>query len=106
MDEYTHRFPVQLLTLNAPIAERRLLFPSAEMFLKEASMTNSVDPDQTALIYAPIGAVCSGSTLFTSILNSSVKKCKAIICTRRLQQTTFSDTFFPSALRVNVFFNV
>ena len=28
-------------------------------------MSNSVDPDQTA----PIGAVCSGSTLFTSILN-------------------------------------
>ena len=28
----------------------------------------SVDPDQTA----PIGAVCSGSTLFASILNSSV----------------------------------
>ena len=27
-------------------------------------MTNNVDPDQTA----PIGAVCSGSTLFASIL--------------------------------------
>ena len=31
-------------------------------------MINSVDPDQTA----PIGAVCSGSTLFASKLNSSV----------------------------------
>ena len=31
-------------------------------------MANSVDPEQTA----PIGAVCSGSTLFDSILNSSV----------------------------------
>ena len=31
-------------------------------------MANSVGSDQTA----PIGAVCSGSTLFTSILNSSV----------------------------------
>ena len=31
-------------------------------------MANSVDPDQTALI----GAVCSGSTLFASILKSSV----------------------------------
>ena len=30
-------------------------------------MANSVDPDQTA----PIGAVCSGSTLFASILNLS-----------------------------------
>ena len=31
-------------------------------------MANSADPEQTA----PIGAVCSGSTLFASILNSSV----------------------------------
>ena len=32
-------------------------------------MASSVGSDQTA----PIGAVCSGSTLFASILNSSVK---------------------------------
>ena len=32
-------------------------------------MTNSVNPDQTD----PIGADCFGFTLFTSILNSSVK---------------------------------
>ena len=32
-------------------------------------MANSVDPDQTA----PMGAVCSGSTLFASILNLSEK---------------------------------
>ena len=50
-------------------------------------MANSVDVDQTA----PIGAVCSGSTLFDSILNSSV--ILAIICSIRLQQTTFSDAF-------------
>ena len=31
-------------------------------------MADSVDPDQTA----PIGAVCSVSTLFASILDSSV----------------------------------
>ena len=31
-------------------------------------MANSVEPDQTA----PIGAVCSASTLFAYILNSSV----------------------------------
>ena len=31
-------------------------------------MANSVNPDQTA----PIGAVCSGSTLFASILDVSV----------------------------------
>ena len=51
-------------------------------------MVNSGDPDQTA----PIGAVCSGSTLFASTLNSSVML--AIICSRRLQQTKFSDAFF------------
>ena len=53
-------------------------------------MANSVEPDQ--------GAVCSGSTLFASILNC--RYCKAIICSRRLQQTIFSDTFFLGALRV------
>ena len=44
-------------------------------------MANSVDPDQTA----PIGAVCSGSTLFASILNSSV------MSGNHLQQTTSTD---------------
>ena len=53
-------------------------------------MANSVDPDQTA----PIGAVCSGSTLFASILNSSVK------LGNYLQQVTFSDAFFLFALRL------
>ena len=49
------------------------------MFKK--SMSNSVDPDQTA----PIGAVCSGFTLFASILNSSV------MVGNYLQQTTAAD---------------
>ena len=45
-------------------------------------MANKVDPDQTA----PIGAVCSGSTLFASILlNLSVMKGSY------LQQTTSAD---------------
>ena len=47
-------------------------------------MANSVDHDQTA----PIGAVCSGSTLFTSIFNSSV------ISGNFLQQTTSADDIF------------
>ena len=47
-------------------------------------MANSVDPDQTA----PIGAVCSGSTLFASILNSSV------MLGNHLQQTTSADDIF------------
>ena len=58
-------------------------------------MANSVDQDQTA----PIGAVCSGSTLFASILNSSV------MLGNYLQQTTSADVilrciFFLGALRV------
>ena len=47
-------------------------------------MENSVDPDQTA----PVGAVYSGSTLFTSILNSSV------MLGNYLQQTTSADNIF------------
>ena len=44
-------------------------------------MANSVDPDQTAPI-GVIGAVCSGSTLFASILNLSD------MLGNHLQQTT------------------
>ena len=44
-------------------------------------MANSVGSDQTA----PVGAVCSGSTLFASILNSSV------MLGKYLQQTTSAD---------------
>ena len=47
-------------------------------------MANSVDPDQTA----PVGAVCSGSTLIASILNSSV------MLGNYLQQTTSADDIF------------
>ena len=47
-------------------------------------MANSVDPDQTA----PIGAVSSGSTLFVSILNSSV------MLGKYLPQMTSADDIF------------
>ena len=47
-------------------------------------MAYSVDPDQTA----PIGVVCSGSTLFASILNWSE------ILGKYLQQTTSADDIF------------
>ena len=47
-------------------------------------MANSVDPDQTA----PKGAVCSGSTLFASILNLSV------ILGNYLPQTTSAGDIF------------
>ena len=58
-------------------------------------MANSVDPDQTG----PIGAVCSGSTLFASMLNLSV------MLGNHFQQTTSADDifrciFFLGALRV------
>ena len=59
-------------------------------------MAISVDPDQTA----PIGAVCSGSTLFASILNLPV-----MLGNNYLQQTTSADDifrciFFLGALKV------
>ena len=47
-------------------------------------MANSVGPDQTA----HIGAVCSGSTPFASILNSSV------ILGNYLQQRNSADDIF------------
>ena len=45
-------------------------------------MANSVDPDQTASIVA----VCSGSTLFASILNNP-----SVMLGNYLQQTTSAD---------------
>ena len=84
------------LTLNAPIAINVFcFFLSAEMFKKRLWQT--VDPDQTA----PIRAVCSGSTLFASILNSWV------MLGIFLQQTTSADDifrciFFLGALRVDI----
>ena len=56
-------------------------------------MANSVDPEQTA----PIGAVCSWSSLFASIVNLSV------MLGNYLQQTTSADDifrFFSGALKV------
>ena len=47
-------------------------------------MANSVDPDQTA----PMGAVCSGFTLFAYLLDSSV------MLGNYLQQTTSADNIF------------
>ena len=47
-------------------------------------MENIVDPDKTA----PIGALCSGSTLFAFILNSSV------MLGNYLQQMTSADDIF------------
>ena len=54
-------------------------------------MANSMDLDQTA----PLGAVCSGSTLFASILNSSV-----MLGIDLEQMTSADDIFSLGALRV------
>ena len=64
-------------------------------------MANSVYPHQTA----PKGAVCSGSTLFASILNLSV------MLGNYLQQTTSADDmlrciFFLALLRVKDVINM
>ena len=56
-------------------------------------MANIVDLDQTA----PIGAVCSGSTLFASILNSSVML--ELSATDDFSRRHFQMHFFPWRFR-------
>ena len=60
-------------------------------------MANSVNPDQTA----PIGAVCSGSMLFASILNSSEMLGKYL--QNDFIRRHFKMHFFLGALRFNMF---
>ena len=69
------------LTLKAPITTK--VFFSRLLKCLRSSMANSVDPDQTA----PTGAVCSESTLFASIHNSSV------MLSNNLKQMIFSWRF-------------
>ena len=59
-------------------------------------MANSVGPDQTA----PIGAVCSGSRLFASILSSSVMLGN-YLQQMRVRRRHFQMHFFLGPLRVN-----
>ena len=56
-------------------------------------MANSVNPDQTA----PIGAVCSGSTLFASILKL-VSNVRQLFAADDFSRCHFSDAFFFLAL--------
>ena len=86
-----------MLTLNAPIATKVVCFYRLLNCLRSLYGKPCV-PDQTA----SIGAVCSGSTLFASILNSSV------MLGNYLQRTTSTDDifrciFFLGALRVKAF---
>ena len=71
------------LTLNAPITTKVICYSGLLKCLRSL-LADSVDPDQTA----SIGAVCSGSMLFASILNSSV------MLGNYLQQTTSADNIF------------
>ena len=58
-------------------------------------MANSVDPDQTA----PIGAVCSGSTLFASILELSFNA-RHLFAADDFSRRHFQMHFFLGALNV------
>ena len=62
-------------------------------------MANSVDPDQTALI----GTVCSGSTLFASIIKSSVMLGNYLKRTTSADDHIFRCIFFLGALRAKMF---
>ena len=72
-----------LLTLNAPIATKVVCFSRLLKCLRSL-YGKQCGPNQTA----PIGAVCSGSTLFASILNSSVMQ------GNYLRQTTSAGDIF------------
>ena len=77
-------------SLNVPIATKVVCFSRLLKCLRSL-YGKRVDPDQSA----PIGAVCSGSMLFASILN------KSVMLGNYLQQTTSADGIFSGALRVN-----
>ena len=79
------------LTLNVQIATEVVCFsPLLKCLRSLTSMANSVDQDQ---------AVCSGSTLFASILNLSV------FVADEFSRQHFQMHFFLDALRVNFFSN-
>ena len=59
-------------------------------------MANSVDPEQTA----PIGAVCSASTLFASILLKYVSNARQLFAADDFSRRHFQMHFFLGALRV------
>ena len=61
-------------------------------------MENSVDPDKTA----PIGALCSGSILFASILNF-VSNARELFAADGFSRQRFEIHFFLGALRVKYY---
>ena len=83
---------IRVLTLNAPIAIKVVCFSHLLKYLRSLNCKQCGSRS---------GAVCSGSTLIASRLNSSV------MLGNYLQQTTSADDifrciFFPGALRVNL----
>ena len=82
--QFTYMSPQIVKTMRTQQVRKRQSQQKSSASQTEASMANSVDPDQTA----PIGAVCSGSMLFSSTLNSSV------MLGNYLQQTTSADDIF------------
>ena len=84
-------FPVYKgLTLNAPIATKVVCFSRLLKSLR--SLSGKQCGPRSDCSY--IGAVCSGTTLFASIHNSSV------MLANYLQQTTSADDISLGALRV------
>ena len=61
-------------------------------------MANSVDPDQTA----PIGAACSGSSLFASIFKF-VSNARQLFAADDFSRRHFHVHFFLGILRVNIY---
>ena len=59
-------------------------------------MANSVDPDQTA----PKGAVCSGSTLFASILLKFISNARQLFAVDDFSRRHYQMRFFLGTLRV------
>ena len=64
-------------------------------------MTNSVDPDQTA----PIGAVCTVSTLFASILKLVINV-RQLFAADDFSRHHFSDASFSWHFKVNGAFSL
>ena len=64
-------------------------------------MANSVDPDKTS----PIGAVCSGSRLFASLLNLSVSNARQLFAADNFSRRHFQMHFFLGSLRVKTTFS-
>ena len=57
-----------------------------------------MDPDQTA----PLGTVCSGSTLFSSKLNFFVSNVRQLFAADNFSRRHFQMHFFLDALRVRI----